>query len=328
MIPIIDMHADVLMDLARNSATNGPSKENSLIEKFSNHVARMRKGRISAAVVVDCRMAGESAGEEHLQMFIDIVQMLKHHEGAEYQFVRNASELEKAMQSGLWAGIACFEGLTATGGNLKWLQQLYDQAEMRIASLTHNYDNMFGGGALGQDKSLGLTSLGREAVSTMNELGILIDMAHASPVTRRDIIEHSNKPVMLSHTSSKSVYDNGRNLSDSEMKLIAEHGGLIGCMTSPAALADIKDFKHHSLQRYMEHLLHMINVAGEDHVGLGLHFCEYLYTEEEYPPVTGLEDASVAYRIIDELFYAGLSERVIEKIAWRNFMNIFSEACG
>ncbi|HAL93210.1 MAG TPA: peptidase M19, partial [Spirochaetaceae bacterium] len=107
---------------------------------------------------------------------------------------------------------------------------------------------------------------------------------------------------------------------------IAEQGGLIGCMTSPAALADIKDRANHTLERYMHHLRHMIDVAGEDHVGLGLHFCEYLYTQEEYPPVKGLEDASRAYVIIEELGKFGLSSYQIEKIAYRNFARVFKEA--
>jgi len=67
-------------------------------------------------------------------------------------------------------------------------------------------------------------------------------------------------------------------------------------------------------------------VAGEDHVGLGLHFCEYLYTQEEYPPVEGLEDASKAGVILKEISKWGLSTYQIEKIAYRNFARVFKEA--
>ena len=151
-------------------------------------------------------------------------------------------------------------------------------------------------------------------------------MSHAGKATRRDILAASSRPVMLSHTSAKAVYDNGRNLSDEEMRAIADAGGLIGYMTSPAALAPLADRAHHSLERYMQHLTHMISAAGVDHVGLSLHFCEYLYTREEYPLISGLEDASRAQAIVQSLISAGYSESEVEKIAWRNFARVFEEA--
>ncbi|HCO49266.1 MAG TPA: hypothetical protein DIT55_07545 [Spirochaetaceae bacterium] len=110
------------------------------------------------------------------------------------------------------------------------------------------------------------------------------------------------------------------------MRAIADAGGLIGYMTSPAALAPLADRAHHSLERYMQHLTHMISAAGVDHVGLGLHFCEYLYTREEYPLISGLEDASRAQAIVQSLISAGYSESEVEKIAWRNFARVFEEA--
>ena len=99
-------------------------------------------------------------------------------------------------------------------------------------------------------------------------------------------------------------------------------------MTSPAALAPITDRSHHNLERYRQHLRHMIGAAGVDHVGLGLHFCEYLYSRDEYPLVDSLEDASHAQSIIDALLTAGYSQADVEKIAWRNFARVFREAVG
>ncbi len=323
MIPLFDMHADIIMDLARH--TEG---EHSRRQRFLEHVSRMQKGRIGGAVLVDCRMAGESADTSHLQTFIDIVQHLCREQSiGAYIIAGSPAMLRQAFLSKTWVGVVCYEGLTAARGNLEWISRLYHEAMLRVASLTHNDDNWLGAGALGAEPTKGLTEKGREAVAMMNILGILIDMAHAGPGTRRDILECSTRPVMLSHTSSASVYDNGRNLTDEEVRHIADHGGVIGCMTSPAALAALSDREHHSLDRYLEHLRHLLDAAGEDHVGLGLHFCEYLYSSEEYPPVSGLEDASRAYAIIDGLKHFGISERVIEKIAWKNFMRVFSEAC-
>jgi membrane dipeptidase len=343
MIPILDMHADVFMDLVRrgearnahnffgNIKSHNAQKNNDSPDGFfeleERHLNRIKSGGIVGAVLIDCRMAGESAMPEHLEQFIATVKRELTATGNRVIHVKSAADLERALSAKTFAAIVGYEGLSPTKGDLTWIPRLYDEAGLRVAVLPHNDDNDYGGGALG-NPALGLTEKGRQAVSLMNELGILIDMAHAGPQTRVDILATSKKPVMLSHTSAKAVYDNGRNLSDEEMRTIADAGGLIGCMTSPAALAPLTDRPHHNLERYMQHLIHMINAAGLDHVGLGLHFCEYLYTREEYPLVDGLEDASHAQAITDALLATGYSQSDVEKIAWRNFARIFKDAVG
>ncbi|NLX45916.1 MAG: hypothetical protein GXY71_08395 [Treponema sp.] len=363
MVPILDMHADLFMDLTRRAelyrSNNGGKTPPP--ELGTRHLQRMKAGGIVGAVITDCRMAGESSEPMHLEQFIVTVRRELAAAGDRLIHVKSAADLEQALRTKTFAAIVGYEGLSPTKGELAWIPRLYKEAGLRIAVLTHNDDNDYGGGALGirgglqgipavpgalsgapgvsdaQDgksgwalgtPALGLTEKGRQAVALMNELGILIDMAHAGAETRRDILAASARPVMLSHTSAKAVYDNGRNLSDEEMRAIADAGGLLGCMTSPAALAPLADRAHHSLERYMQHLTHMIGAAGVDHVGLGLHFCEYLYTREEYPLVDGLEDASRAQVIVDALLAAGYSQIDVEKIAWRNFARVFTEAVG
>lgn len=373
MIPILDMHADVFMDLVRryearnaqqnDSTTKSRNANNSLgslgdfFELETRHLNRIKSGGIVGAVLIDCRMAGETAEPEHLEQFIVTIRRELAAAGDRLIHVKSATDLDRALATGRFAAIVGYEGLSPTKGDLSWIRRLYDEAGLRVAALTHNDDNDYGGGALGArggapnaidtgsglgssgahgslsgaslgTPTLGLTEKGRQAVALMNDLGILIDMAHAGKATRRDILAASTRPVMLSHTSAKVVYDNGRNLSDEEMRAIANAGGLIGCMTSPAALAPLADRAHHNLERYIQHLTHMINAAGVDHVGLGLHFCEYLYTREEYPLIEGLEDASRAQAIIDALLAAGYSHADVEKIAWRNFARVFTEAVG
>ncbi|PKL06640.1 MAG: hypothetical protein CVV53_03240 [Spirochaetae bacterium HGW-Spirochaetae-9] len=336
MIPIFDMHADVFMDLVRRHEAHSVKEcagvPDDCVELEERHLRRIRAGGIAGAVLIDCRMAGETAEPEHLERFIETVRLEVAAAGNSLVHVKTAADIDRAFSSGSFAAIVGYEGLSPTKGDLGWIRRLYDEACLRVAILTHNDDNDYGGGALGTlggalgTPSLGLTERGLQAVALMNELGILIDMSHAGKATRRDILAASTRPVMLSHTSAKAVYDNGRNLSDEEMRAIADSGGLIGCMTSPAALAPMADRAHHNLERYMQHLTHMIGAAGVDHVGLGLHFCEYLYTREEYPLVSGLEDASWAQVIIEGLGKAGYSESDVEKIAYKNFVRVFAEA--
>ncbi len=342
-VPIFDLHADVFMDLGRRCS--GP-------ELVARHLRRMRAGGIGGAALIDCRMAGESAGPEDFETFIRTVRLELEAAGDEVLVVRTVADLDRvfrpvgdqgssgahsssdapgasvdagrgARRPAPFAVVVGYEGLNPALGDISWIERLYREADLRVAALTHNDGNAFGAGAIGAGPT-GLTELGRRAVAKMNELGILIDMAHAGRQTRRDILAASSKPVMLSHTSAKAVYDNGRNLDDGEMRDIADSGGLLGCMTSPAALAPLEDRARHSLERYMAHLAHMLDVAGADHVGLGMHFCEYLYTPEQYPPVRGLEDASKAQAILDSLRNLGYSEREVEKIAYGNFRRVFA----
>lgn len=357
MIPIFDMHADVFMDLVRRHEAHNAQKAGNVAKAHNaieragtpddcaelegRHLKRIKAGGIAGAVLIDCRMAGETAEPEHLERFIATVRREFSAAGNSLVHIKTAADIDRAFSSGSFAAIVGYEGLSPTKGDLGWIRRLYDEAGLRVAILTHNDDNPFGGGALGTrggalgtrggalgTPTLGLTEKGFQAVALMNELGILIDMSHAGKATRRDILAASTRPVMLSHTSAKAVYDNGRNLSDEEMRAIADSGGILGCMTSPAALAPMTDRAHHNLERYMQHLTHMIGAAGVDHVGLGLHFCEYLYTREEYPLVSGLEDASRAQAIVQSLVKAGYSENEVEKIAWRNFARVFEEAVG
>jgi membrane dipeptidase len=336
MVPILDMHADVFMDLTRraelyklnNSGITPPP------ELESRHLQRMRAGGIVGAVMTDCRMAGESAEPVHLEQFIDTVQReLKSGNDAVYH-VRSVSDLYHAVDTRVFAAIVGYEGLSPTKGNLDWIERLYNKAGLRVAVITHNDDNDFGGGLKGikgarnDSFALGLTEKGKQAVALMNQLGILIDMSHAGRTTQADILAISKHPVMISHVLSKTIYDNGRNLSAEEAKKIANAGGLIGCMTSPAALAPIKDRENHTLGRYISHIQSLINSAGIDHIGLGMHFCEYLYQPDVYPPVAGLEDASKSQNIVQALLKAGLGIESVEKIAWGNFMRLFRETVG
>ena len=319
--PIFDLHADLFMDLARRAERG---EAGGLRER---HLTRLSAGGVRGAVMADCRMAGEDAGPEHLERFIALTRRELAACGDSVLQVLRPGDIARARAEGKMAAIVAYEGLRATGGDLAWIHRLYDEAGMRVAALMHNDDNAYGGGARGGG-GRGLTELGREAVGLMNGLGILIDLAHASRETRKDILASSTAPTMHSHTAAAAVFDNGRNLGEDEMRAIADKGGLIGCMTSAASIAAPGDTAHRTLERYMEHLLRLLRGAGVEHVGLGLHFCEYLYTPEQYPPVRGLESAARAGAIIEGLRAAGYGEDDIGKIAWGNFVRVFEAACA
>ena len=159
------------------------------------------------------------------------------------------------------AAIYLIEGAHPLEGDLDKLDALYEQG-LRIAGLTHFFDNELGGSLHGVSGE-GLSDFGEAAVRRMNELGIIIDVAHASPQMVRDVLRISESPPLLSHGGMKGACDTPRNLDDDLMQAFADAGGLIGigfwagavCNPTPSGVVDS--------------IRYAIDLLGVDHVALG-----------------------------------------------------------
>ena len=160
--------------------------------------------------------------------------------------------------------------------------------------LQHFFDNELGGSLHGVSGA-GLTEFGKAAVDRAVEKGMIIDLAHSSEATARDVLARSSKPVIVSHTGLKGHCDTARNISDDLMKAIAAHGGLIGagfwreaaCATSPEGIA--------------EQIVYAVNLLGAGHVALGSDFDG---------TVTTALDASELAALTEALMDAGLDGSV------------------
>ncbi len=199
------------------------------------------------------------------------------------------------------ASLLALEGAHPLEGRLGNIKKLYD-AGYRMMGLQHFFDNELGGSLHGVDKS-GLTSFGRAAVTIMDNLGIIIDVAHSSEQVVQETLEVTKRPVILSHTGMRGLCDTPRNISDEMMRAIAERGGLIGigywaeasCDTTPAGVAKM--------------ISYAIDVVGVDHVALGSDF--------DGSVTTGF-DASELAALTQALMFEGLKEPVIRKVMGEN----------
>lgn len=161
-------------------------------------------------------------------------------------------------------GLFSAEGLHNLEGDLANLDVLYT-AGMRMAGLTHFFDNELAGSMHGVERG-GLTNLGREAIGRMEDIGMIVDVAHCSRQCVREILALSRRPVVSSHGGVQATCDVNRNLSDEDIRGIAAKGGIIGigywegavCGTSPEAIA-----------RAMQHVRDLV---GIEHVALGSDF--------------------------------------------------------
>jgi microsomal dipeptidase-like Zn-dependent dipeptidase len=198
-------------------------------------------------------------------------------------------------------GFLGLEGAHALEDDLNNLDRLFD-AGFRMIGLAHFFDNEMAGSAHGVEK-YGLTDKGRELVWRMEEKRVFIDLAHASPKTIDDVLRIAAQPVIVSHTGVKGTCDNRRNLSDDQLKAIANNGGIVGIGFWDTAVCD------RDAAAIAKAIRHAANIMGVDHVALG----------SDYDgAVEAPFDATGIVQITDALLREGFNEDEIRKIMGEN----------
>ncbi|MFT7668678.1 MAG: membrane dipeptidase [Planctomycetota bacterium] len=200
----------------------------------------------------------------------------------------------------------------------------------------------------------GLTDLGKRLVGRMNELGILVDLSHAAPRSFFDAIEASSKPVIASHSGCKALHDHQRNLSDEQLRALRDNGGVVGVPFLPSFLdaeaqresararaqagyrelqgksaTELEIARTHfmareleplSIERLADHIEHVVEVAGIDHIGLGSDFDGITTT------VAGLHDASSYPNLEAPLRARGFGDSDVQKVFGLNMLRVLREA--
>ena len=204
------------------------------------------------------------------------------------------------------AGLLSVEGAHALEGNLANLDRFFD-AGIRMISPSHFFDTDVGGSAHGLEKG-GLTELGRRLIRTMEQKGVLVDVAHASPRTIEDVLAIANRPIVVSHTGVRGTCNNARNLSDDQIRAIARTGGVIGIGYWSTAVCGS------DVRAIAAAIRYTARVVGADHVALGSDFDGWTTTPFD---TTGVG------QLIDGLFAEGLAEDDIRKIMGENVSSLF-----
>ncbi len=201
----------------------------------------------------------------------------------------------------LTSGFLGIEGAQALEGDLKNLDAIFN-AGYRMISPSHFFDTEIGGSAAGERKG-GLTPFGREWVRKMEEREMIIDLAHASAATIRDVTSMVKRPVLVSHTGVKGTCNNNRNLSDDQLRSIANTGGIVGIGFWDTATCG------HDAAAIARAIRDATGVIGVEHVALGSDFDG---------SVTVPFDESGMKLVTQELMRLGFSDDQIGKIMGRN----------
>lgn len=162
------------------------------------------------------------------------------------------------------AGFLGIEGLHCLESELENLRILFD-AGYRMMAPTHFFDNALGGSAHGMER-MGITEFGRAVVENMEAFQIIVDLAHASPRLMDDILGMATRPVVISHTGVRGTCDNNRNLSDEQMRRIADTGGLIGIGFWDVAVCG------EDVASIIRAIRYTADLVGVNHVALGSDF--------------------------------------------------------
>ncbi|WP_084183399.1 dipeptidase [Nevskia soli] len=174
------------------------------------------------------------------------------------------ADLDRAKREGKLAVIFSFEAASMLEDKLDRIE-LFRGFGVRVMQLSYNRKSPFGCGCLDGDTD-GVTELGKQAIAKMNALGVALDLSHANTRTTADGIALSTKPPLITHAGCRSVFAHPRNKEDREMKALADKGGVMGIYMLPFLT---EDTRQPMLEDYMRHMLHALQVCGEDHVGIG-----------------------------------------------------------
>lgn len=204
-------------------------------------------------------------------------------------------------------GMLAVEGLQVLEGEIGNIDRLH-AAGYVMAGLNHFIDTPFSGSMHGVSGA-GLSETGRAAVARMEELGIIVDLAHASPRAIADVLAMARRPVVYSHGGVRGTCDNNRNLTDEQVRGIAATGGIIGIGYWRTAVCGL------SVDAIVAAILHVRDVAGIDHVALGSDF--------DGAVTTGFDAASVQ-AVATGLLDAGLSREEVEKVMGGNARRVLS----
>lgn len=308
-----------------------------IISKWDRSVFEdMRKGGLTAA---NCTV---SVWEDFKGTVHNIAQMksLIRENSDLLMLVRNTRDIEQAKLERKTGIILGFQNAHAFEDHLGHIEAFADMG-VRVVQLCYNTQNLIGTGCYERDG--GLSGYGHEVIAEMNRVGIMVDLSHVGAKTSEEAILASKKPVTYSHCLPAGLKEHPRNKSDEQLKFIADHGGFIGVTMFPPFL---RRGIEATVEDYVEALDYVINLVGEDCVGVGTDhtqgygqdFFEHLtHDKGRHRRLTNFGTVlnPVGIRTIGEMpnltaamVHAGWPTRKIEKVIGGNWMRVFKEVWG
>jgi membrane dipeptidase len=355
--PLIDGHNDLPWEIRRAKDHPLDVAAYDLRKPAPKHtdLARLEAGQVGAqfwSIYIDGEMKDSGYARVQLEQF-DIARRMIARYPDRLAAALTADDIERAFKRHRVASLLGMEGGHAIENSLGVLRSYYALGA-RYMTLTHNVTLDWADAALDSARHGGLTEFGKEVVREMNRLGMLVDLSHVSPGTMSDALDVTEAPVIFSHSASRALVDHPRNVPDSILARLPKNGGVVMVTFVPSfvsnefkqweasgdstlkqlhAMPDSAEAQRQweewkgahpppaaTLAQVADHIEHVRQVAGVDHVGIGSDF-----DGVDYTPV-GLEDVSKFPELFAELIRRGWSDADLKKLAGQNLLRVLRQA--
>lgn len=320
-------------------------------------IPRLRRGGVGGqfwSVYIPVEIPGADAIQAVMEQIDDVHRLAERYPDT-FEMAYTAADVERIHHAGRIASLAGMEGGHSIHNSLAVLRQLY-AAGARYMTITHTKNTDWADSATDEPRHGGLTRFGEEVVREMNRLGMLVDLSHVSAETMKKALAVTQAPVIFSHSSARALVAHPRNVPDDMLKLLAANGGVVMVSFVPtftseavrawnadqdAAEARLKTLNpgdpeavkkgletwraghpalRATLEQVADHVEHVRQVAGIDHVGLG----------SDFDGITsvplGLEGVDTFPALLAELMHRGWTDEEIGKLAGRNVLRVLRQA--
>ncbi|MFD5318324.1 dipeptidase [Streptomyces sp. NPDC127098] len=357
--PVVDGHNDLPWALREQVGYDLDRRDIAVDQSAALHtdLPRLRAGGVGGqfwSVYVPGRLAGDAAVSACLEQ-IDAVRMLLDRYPDRLVAAATADEMEAARREGRIASLMGAEGGHSIANSLGTLRALH-RLGVRYMTLTHNENNDWADSATDEPRHDGLSAFGEEVVREMNRIGMLVDLSHVAATTMRDALRVTEAPVIFSHSSARAVCDHPRNVPDDVLAALPANGGVAMVTFVPKfVLPEAVEWTRRAdenmvakglhpldtteagmrVQRAFEaanprpratvatvadHLDHMREVAGVDHLGIGGDFDGTAFLPD------GLDSVAGYPLLIAELLDRRWSRSDLAKLTWHNAVRVLRDA--
>jgi membrane dipeptidase len=237
-----------------------------------------------------------------------------------FRLVRSVAEIEAARATGAIAGIMHMEGAEAIDESLNALHAFHAMG-LRSLGPVWSRPTIFGHGVPFRfpgtpDTGPGLTDAGKRLVRACNDLGVMLDLSHLNEAGFNDVAALSDAPLVATHSNAHAVTPSTRNLTDRQLAMIRDSGGMVGLNFATVFLReDGKRSPAMGWEAVLRHLDHLIDKLGEDHVGFGSDFDGATVPE-------GITDVAGLPRLIEAMAAHGYDAALLRKLTWDNWLSV------
>jgi membrane dipeptidase len=344
--PLIDGHNDLPWLVREETGGDVPAFRLDHRNNFDTDIPRLREGMVGAqfwSVWIPGETATDDAERMQLEQIETAQQIIDTHPDT-FELALTADDIERIFDEGKIASLLGMEGGYGLNNSLDALREFYALG-VRYMTLTHNVSTDWADAALGEARHNGLTEFGRALVREMNRTGMMVDIAHTSPATMHQTLDIAMAPVIWSHAACRALVDHPRNVPDDVLSRLAENGGVVmvtfipsflskevwemeeGLWATDAAIETVREMREiwtaydaefgavrASINDVANHIEHVRDIAGIDHVGIGSDF----WGMPDMP--LGLEDVSGFPRLFAVLIERGWSDDDLRKLAGENLL--------